>query len=309
MSKMDRLDVLQLFIRVADTGSFSKAASAAGISQPTASKQVAALEARLGAQLLRRTSRGMSLTSAGQDYYESAVRLLDDVEVAESRIGHGQIAPSGLVRVAMSPGIGRLYVIPRLPEFFARYPDVSLALDISERHVSLIEDGIDVALRIGHLSDSSLMARRIGRVEYGSVASPAYLETFGTPMVPGDVEQHKCIAYMFRGAQRAWEFSTPSGPVTIAPKAQVSTNDAEHLRASVLAGLGIAHTLTWLFAADIAEGRVVKVLPGFVPPAFPVNAVWPGGRRVSGKVKVFIDFLAEVFASEPTLRIDGFSRD
>ncbi|MDB6144392.1 MAG: hypothetical protein JWP80_3436 [Pseudomonas sp.] len=302
---MDRLDVLQLFVRVADTGSFSKTALAAGVSQPTVSKQIAALEERLGAQLLRRTSRGLSLTSAGQDYYESAVRLLDDVAVAESRIGHGQIAPSGLVRVAMSPGIGRFYVIPRLPEFFARYPDVSIDLDISERHVNLIEDGIDVALRIGNLSDSSLMARRIGGVEYGTVASPAYLEAHGTPTVPSDLEQHQAVAYIFRGAPKVWEFKGPEGSQTVVPKARVRSNDAEHLRASVLAGLGIAHNLTWLFAQDIARGTVIRVLQDYVPPPFPISLVWPGGRRVTGRVKVFIDFLAEIFADEPTLSIQA----
>lgn len=300
---MDRLDVLQLFVRVADTGSFSKAARAAGIGQPTVSKQIAALEARLGAQLLRRTSRGLSLTGAGQDLYDSAVRLLQDLVAAEARIGRGRVSPSGLVRVATSAGLGRMYVVPRLPEFFARFPDIALDLDISERHVNLIEDGIDVAIRIGRLSDSSLVARGIGSMEAVTVAAPSYIERFGEPMTPDDLERHACVVFMFRGAPNPWEFKAPSGTRAILPKGPVRTNDAEHIRAAVRAGLGIGHNASWLFAADIASGAVRRLLREFVPAPYPINAVHPGGRLLPGKVKVFVDFLAQICADEPTLRI------
>jgi LysR family transcriptional regulator for bpeEF and oprC len=300
---MDRLDVMRLFLRVADTGSFSRTARAAGIAQPTVSKQIAALEKRLGAQLLRRTSRGLSVTEAGQAYYESAVRLLGDFDAAEARVGHGQIAPSGRVRVAISAAFGRIYVIPRLPEFFARFPDVSFDFDISERHVNLIEDGIDVAIRMGHLSDSTLLARRIGSMRAMTVATPDYLKAFGEPGTPFDLQGRTGIAFMFQGAVRSWRFKGPDGPLTVTPKEILRTNDAEHIRAAVLAGIGIGHAAGWLFAADVRSGALRHLLQDYTPPPDPINAVWAGGRVLPGKVKVFIDFLADICAGDDHLKI------
>jgi len=300
---MDRLDVMQLFVRVADSGSFSKAARAAGIVQPTVSKQIAALETRLGAQLLRRTSRGLSLTSAGQDFYESAVRLLAELEAAESRIGHGQVAPSGRVRVALSPALGRMYVVPHLPEFFARFPDVSVDFDISERHVNLTEEGIDVAIRIGRLADSALSSRRIGSVEAVTVASPAYLARHGEPATLSDLERHACVTFMFHGAPYTWQFEGPSGPVAFEPKGPVRTNDAEHIRAAVIAGLGIGHAASWLFAKELASGALKPILNGSAPALYPIHAVFPGGRCVPSKVKIFVEFMTRIFAADPTLKI------
>jgi LysR family transcriptional regulator for bpeEF and oprC len=300
---MDRLDVMQLFARIAETGSFSKAARAAGVGQPTASKQITALEERLGAQLLQRTSRGLSLTDAGQAYYENCVRLLGEIEAVESSVGRGQTSPSGVVRVTLSAGFGRMYVVPRLPAFFAQYPDLTVDFEISERHVNLIEDGIDVAIRIGFLSDSTLRARRIGSAQAVTVASPAYLETFGEPTTPADLERHAAVVFMFRGAPRPWEFKGPSGAIAIQPKGGIRTNDAEHIRAAVRASLGIAHNAGWLFAPDIASGAVRVLLGGYAPNLYPIHAVHPGGRIVPTKVKAFIDFVARVCAEEPSLRI------
>lgn len=300
---MDRLAVMQLFVRVVETGSFSRAAKALGVNQPTVSKQIAALEAHLGAQLVRRTSRGLNLNAAGQDFYESALRILNDVEEAESRIGRGQLAPAGLVRVAISAGLGRMHVLPRLPEFFAVYPDVSIDFDVSERHVSLIEDGIDVAIRIGPLADSSLLARRIGTVEPFTVATPAYIERNGAPATPDELERHAGVVFMHHGAARPWQFKTAAGLVSYVAKGPVRSNDAEHIRAAVLSGLAVAHNLSWLFAAELASGEVVRLLADYSPGTYPINAVRPAGKRLPSKVKVFIDFLAEVFAAHPHLRV------
>jgi LysR family transcriptional regulator, regulator for bpeEF and oprC len=300
---LDRLDVMQLFVRIAETGSFSKAARATGIGQPTASKRIAALEDRLGARLLQRTSRGLSLTDAGQAYYEVSVRLLGEIEAAESSLGRGRISPSGMVRVALSAGFGRMYVVPRLPEFFARYPDLAIDLNVSERYVNLIEDGVDVAIRIGVLADSALLARRIGSMEAVTVASPDYLDRFGEPKTPADLERHRAVIFMSRGAPRIWEFKGPSGAIAMQPRGQVRTNDAEHIRAAVRNGLGVAHNASWLFAPDIASGNVRSLLGDYAPDPYPIHAVYPGGRIIPAKVKVFVDFLAQVFAQEPSLRI------
>jgi LysR family transcriptional regulator, regulator for bpeEF and oprC len=284
---MDRLNAMQLFARVVESGSFSKAARAEGVVQPTVSKQIAALEDHLGAQLLNRTSRGISLTAAGQDFYDSAVRLLDELDEAEARVGRGQIAPSGLVRVATSAAIGRMYLVPHLPDFFARYPDIRLDFDVSERHVSLIEDGVDVALRIGNLADST----------------PVYLDRFGEPKTPAELAGHACIGFIFQGAPQAWRFNGPVGPIVLEPHGAFRSNDAEHIRAAVLAGVGIGHNASWLYAPAIGAGMLKPLLGDYAPHPNPIHAVCPAGRRVPGRVRAFIDFLAEICAADPHLRI------
>lgn len=300
---MDRLDAMQLFVRVADSGSFSKAAIASGVSQSTVSKQVAAIESRLGVQLLRRTTRGLSVTEAGQQYYESILQLIEAVDDAEARVGHAQLAPTGVLRVAISAAFGRFYVLPHLPEFFERYPDVTIDFDISERHANLVEDGIDVAIRIGVLSDSSLVAKRIGGVRYVTVGTPAYFERHGVPQHPRDIEKMPCVVFMFQGASRAWRFFENGAPVVVDGRPVVRTNDAEHIRGSVLAGIGLGHNPGWLYARDIAEGKLQQVLAGYSPPSFPISAVSPAGRRQTRKAQVFTEFLAEKFQSVPELSL------
>jgi LysR family transcriptional regulator for bpeEF and oprC len=302
---MDRLDAMQLFVRVADSGSFSKAAIASGVSQSTVSKQVAAIESRLGVQLLRRTTRGLSVTEAGQQYYESILQLIEAVDDAEARVGHAQLAPTGVLRVAISAAFGRFYVLPHLPEFFERYPDVTIDFDISERHANLVEDGIDVAIRIGALSDSSLVAKRIGGVRYVTVGTPAYFERHGVPQHPRDIEKMPCVVFMFQGASRAWRFFENGAPVVVDGRPVVRTNDAEHIRGSVLAGIGLGHNPGWLYARDIAEGKLQQVLAGYSPPSFPISAVSPAGRRQTRKAQVFTEFLAEKFQSVPELSLSA----
>jgi LysR family transcriptional regulator, regulator for bpeEF and oprC len=302
---MDRLDAMQLFVRVADSGSFSKAAIASGVSQSTVSKQVAAIESRLGVQLLRRTTRGLSVTEAGQQYYESILQLIEAVDDAEARVGHAQLAPTGVLRVAISAAFGRFYVLPHLPEFFERYPDVTIDFDISERHANLVEDGIDVAIRIGALSDSSLVAKRIGGVRYVTVGTPAYFERHGVPQHPRDIEKMPCVVFMCQGASRAWRFFENGAPVVVDGRPVVRTNDAEHIRGSVLAGIGLGHNPGWLYARDIAEGKLQQVLAGYSPPSFPISAVSPAGRRQTRKAQVFTEFLAEKFQSVPELSLSA----
>ncbi len=300
---MDRLNALQLFVRVAEAGSLTKAAAVLGIGQPAVSKQMAALEKRLGAQLINRTARGLSLTAAGQDYYESAVRLLQEFEDAEDRVGRKQASPAGLIRVASSAGLGRMYLLPKLAGFFARYPEVSLEFDISERFISLIEDGIDVAIRIGHLADSTLVARRIGSMTLATVATPAYLDEHGEPKVPADLIRHACVGFVFHGGLSDWLFQGPAGPISIATNARIRSNDAEHLRAAVLGGFGLGHHASWLYAPELASGEVRQVLKVYAPHPAPIHAVCPSGRRIPSRVRVFIDFLAELCAGDPYLRI------
>jgi LysR family transcriptional regulator, regulator for bpeEF and oprC len=188
------------------------------------------------------------------------VHLLNDLDAAESRIGRGQASPSGLVRVALSAGFGRMYVVPKLPDFYVRYPDITVDIDVSERHANLLGEGIDVAIRIGKLRDSSFVARRIGSCEAATVATPGYLQGRGEPLVPSDLDQHDCVVFTFHGAQRPWQFKGPSGSLAFEPKGILQSNDAEHIRAGVLAGLGIGHNASWLFALEISSGAVRRVL-------------------------------------------------
>ena len=299
---MDRLDAMRLFVRVVETASFSKAAKVEGLAQPTVSKQIAALEGRLGAQLVRRTSRGLSVTEAGRDYYDSCVRLLGDLDVAESRVGRGRISPAGRIRVALGPGFGRMYVVPRLPAFFQRYPDIAVDFEISDRHVNMIEDGIDVAIRMGKLADSMLIARRIGTMQPVAVATPAYIDASGEPQTPDDLNRHPCVTFMFHGAPRPWEFIGPAGLIRFVPDGRFRCNDAEHIRAAVLSGIGVGYNASWLYAAELSSGAIVPILRDYVAPTYPIHAV-SAGRQMSSKVKVFVDFLADILAGDPHLKI------
>jgi LysR family transcriptional regulator for bpeEF and oprC len=300
---MDRLDAIGLFVRVVDSGSFSAVARTLGIGQPAVSKQIAALEVHLGAQLLQRTSRSLTLTEAGRDFYESAVRLVGDLEAAESRVGRGRIAPSGLVRATVAPVFGRLYVVPRLREFFLRYPEVAVELVVADRLINLVEEGVDVGIHNGELSDSSLIANKIAQTPVITVATPTYLASHGEPATPAELERHACVIYSQQGAPRAWGFSGRFGPITHQPKGAFRTNDAEQIRTAVLADLGLAHTPGWLFASEIASGAVRTLLNEFEPAKLSISAVRPGGRFLASKVRVFIDFLAEIFAEEPSLAL------
>ena len=298
---MDRLDAIRLFVRAVESGSFAAAARAAGIGQPAVSKQIAALEQRLGAQLLRRTSRSMALTEAGQTYYESAVRLIGDFEAAESLIGRGQAQPSGLVRVSVAPVFGRLCVVPRLAAFLALYPDISIELSSSERNVNLIEEGFDLGIRIGELADSSMRVRKLATAPLVTVATPAYLASHGIPATPGDLERHVCVVFLHHGELWPWVFAGESGPILHLPKGNFRTADAEQILAAALAGLGLAHAPGYLFAAEIASGALRVVLHDDEPAPLPINVVHAAGRRLPTKVRVLVDFLAQTLPQDPSL--------
>ncbi|MDN7182950.1 LysR family transcriptional regulator, partial [Caballeronia sp. SEWSISQ10-4 2] len=233
---MDRLEGIKIFVRVVESGSFSAVARELGTGQPAISKQVAALEEHLGAQLLMRTSRSLSLTEAGRDFYESAVRLISDLEAAESRIGSGQVSPSGVVRVSAAPAFSRLYVVPQLPAFRVRYPKVVVESLVSERTINLVDEGIDLAIRNGALADSSLIARKIGEFALVAVASADYLERRGVPKRPSDLDRHDGVFFVSRDGPRPWTFASRAGVVSHQAGASFRTNDGEEQRAAVLAG-------------------------------------------------------------------------
>lgn len=299
---MDQLNQMRIFVRVVETGSFSRAGKAEDIAQSTVSKEVSSLETRLGTQLIRRSSRGLSVTEKGQEFYDFAIGMLADLDAAESRIRSGEVSPKGRIRVASPPVFSSKLIVPQLPSLFERYPNLTIDLEVSERYVSLVEDSVDVAIRIGDLADSSLLARQIGCVEAVVVAAPSYLEAYGSPKAPADLEHHTCLPFMFQGSSKTWKFRGPEGEITIGPTARLRTNDADSVHAAVRAGLGLAQGPSWMFADEIAAGMLVSVLSDFRPRLFPIHAISSESRRMTGAIKVFVDYIAEVIKSEPHLR-------
>lgn len=299
---MDQLVAIRMFQRVVETGSFSAVAREFGVAQPTISKQVAALETHLGAQLLHRTSRRLSLTEPGREYYEATATVLADLEAAAQRVGRRQTSPSGLLRLALPAGFGRLHVVPLLPAFLERCPDLALDIVVSDRFIDLIEEGVDLAIRIGELRDSSLIAKRLGSSPRRTLASAAYLDRRGEPLAPDELAQHDCVVFTVGSAPRAWRYEGVDRPIELTPRGRVRANDAETVRRAVLSDLGIALAPTWLFADELAAGTVRAVMPGYQAAPMPIHAVFPATRRAPSKVRVAVDFLTETFAGIACLR-------
>jgi LysR family transcriptional regulator for bpeEF and oprC len=299
---MDRLSTLQMFVRVIELGSFTRAAQELGLGQPAISKQVAGLEAHLGTQLLDRTSRGLRATSAGLDLYHSAIRLIAAFEETEGRIRSGGSGAAGLVRVATPPAFGRMYIVPKLPAFFEQFPEIVVEFSVAQRRVDLIRDGVDVALRVGELASSNLLVRRIGSMRTITVAAPDYLAKHGTPNDLRELIQHRLIVGQTDGATLPWHFRSEAGVTSMTPLGQFRSNDGEDLRAAALVGLGILHGPKALLHADVEAGRVVQILRHLAPDAVPIQAVSVSGRKIAQRAKLFIDFLSATFATEPGLR-------
>jgi DNA-binding transcriptional LysR family regulator len=292
---MDRLDAIHLFVRLVECGSFSAVGREVGIGQPAVSKQISALERHLGAQLVLRTSRQIVITEAGQTFYESAKHLLDDFDAVETSVGERQQFPKGLVRVNTAPAHGRLCVTPLLPEFFKRYPDIEIEMSVSERNVDLVGEGVDLAIRHGRLIDSSLTVRKLSEVDMVLVASPAYLSLRGVPTRLADLDKHTGIVFAKDREPRPWVLKNKKQSISYAPRGSFISGDAEQNRAAVLCGLGITQAPLWLVADEIRSGQVEVLLPELQPGPLPINLVYPAGRRIPKRVRVFIDYLVSEY--------------
>ena len=292
---MDRLDAMQVFVRVIEKGSFSAVAKERGIGQPALSKQISSLEDELGTELIHRTSRSIALTEPGRDFYESALRILDDFENATSRIGRGQTAPKGLIRVTVPPTFARLHMVSKLPAFFAAYPDIAIEIAESESPTTIIEDGFDLAIHSGELPDSTLIARRLGQTMIVLVATPQYLSRHGAPGSPEDLHHFRSVVFVERGSVQPWSFGSGEDTKRVIPTGVFRTSDLEQMRMGVLEHIGIAQAPAWLFAAELREGTVVRLLTPFER-TVPILAVRPASRRMSAKVRIFIEHLEKTFA-------------
>jgi LysR family transcriptional regulator for bpeEF and oprC len=283
---------MELFVRIAETRSFSAVAKERRIGQPAVSKQISALEAELGTELLHRNARPIALTEAGREFYHSAQRILGDFESTTSRIGRGQTAPGGVVRVAVPPSFARLHMITKLAAFFERYPDIAVELGTSESPTSLIEDGFDLAIHSGDLADSSLVARRIAQTLTILVATPQFLARHSLPRSIDELRSLPAIPFIQNGAVQTWEFSATQ---RITPSGAFRVGDLEQLRVGVLEHLGIAQAPAWLFAAELREGTVLRLLTAHER-TVAISAVRPAIRRVPTRVRVFMEHLEASFA-------------
>lgn len=303
---MDKLRAMQTFVRVVEAGSFSAVAREAHATQSAVSKQLAALEHALGARLLNRTTRSLALTEEGERYFEQARRLVGEIAEAESSLRLGEQNLTGWLRIAASVGFGRLKLLPHVKTFLAAYPDVKIDLRLNDAFVDLVEQGIDVAVRIGELPDSTLVAKRIGTSKRVLVASGEYLRSLPTsakiPRTPEDLQQLNCIVYTELATQNAWTFfagaSAPlpvGSALTIRAQGNMQTNSSEVVRSAVLSGMGIGFSPTWLFEDELAKGDLQVLLPDWFAPSIPVHLVSPGQRRQSAKVRAFADHLANAY--------------
>ncbi|HUI95380.1 MAG TPA: LysR family transcriptional regulator [Xanthobacteraceae bacterium] len=297
---MDRLAAIEAFVRVAECGSFSQAAERLRSSKSVVSRQVGALEAELGARLIHRTTRALTLTEAGRSYFERATRILADLAEANASVGQLQAAPRGRLRVSAPVSFGFLHLAPALPDFLDRHPDVEVEMTMNDRFVDLVDEGFDVAVRIGKLDDSSLVARKIAPMRRTVCAAPAYLQRRGTPASPDDLEAHECVCYSNVGRSEEWRFVRPDGapwPVEVHGRLHVNNGDA--LRAAALRGFGLAVLPSFLVGRDFQSGALVSVLAPFMPQDSAVYAVYPHARHLSPKVRAFVDFLAERYGPDP----------
>lgn len=283
-----------IFAKVAETGSFTAAAQALGLSKSSVSKQVARLEDSLGVRLLNRTTRRMSLTEAGAVLFERCRRIAEDLEDARAAVSHLQEAPRGLLRVnaPVSYGIGHL--APVLPGFMAAYPDLKIDLTLADRRIDLVEEGVDIAIRIGNLDDSSLIARRIVSYRRIVLAAPEYWDKAGRPSRPEELERHNCLSYSYLATGRNWSFVDANGrPLSVRVDGSLTANNGETLVRAAEAGLGVIWSPTFLCADAANTGRLEPVLERFEAEPVGVHAVFPHSRNLSTKVRVFVDYLIE----------------
>jgi DNA-binding transcriptional LysR family regulator len=300
----DTLALYRSFVRVVEAGSFTAVADELGSTQPTVSRQIAALEVHLGCVLFQRSTRALTLTDDGRTFYALAQRTLEAAAEAETAVGRRKGRPTGTLRLACPVVFGRLHVVPRLGRFLERYPDVAVDLVMNDGFADLVEDGIDLAIRIGEVSEQDLVVRRIGMTRRVTVASPGYLAARGEPAQPSDLETHDCIVYTRLSTGASWRFDGPDGPISVRVAGRLRVNNSEGVREAALGGTGIAVVPVWHVTQEIDEGRLRVILRDFEPKPLPTQAVYPSRRFLPLKVRAMIDFLAHEFELDP--RLSGY---
>lgn len=295
---MDRIECMTSFVRVVEAGSFSAVARELDTTQPTISKQIAGLEDYLDVQLLTRSTRTLSLTDAGSRFYEYCQQVLEAFAEAEASVGKRQ-QPSGLLRLSCPVSFGQMQIMPRMKVFLDRYPDIKVNLTMTDQFVDLVEEGVDLAIRIGEVQDNSLITCRIGTTKRVAIGATSYFEQAGEPQVPSDLTRHNCIVYTRLATGNEWHFQSASELVKVKVNGNFQANNSIAVREAVLAGLGIAVSPVWLFGDQIDRGDLKIVLKAYQPIPLPIHAVYRRGRFQSAKVRCLIDFLADEFKLDP----------
>ncbi len=303
--KMNKLQAMEVFVQVVDAGGFTRAAEHMQLPKATVSTLVQSLEAELAVKLLHRTTRQVSVTADGAAYYERCLRILSDVREAEESLSRNRLSPSGRLRVDAPTGLASELLIPALPDFFIRYPDIQLELGCSDRQIDLVGEGVDCAVRGGALDDSSLIARRVAIMHFVTGASPAYLEKYGTPEHPNELLRHRCVNYFNARSGKIydWDFTRDGERVQVQLPGDIAVNDSNAYVAAGLAGLGIVQMTNFMFEPLIRQGRMQPVLSDWTSDPLPVHVVYPQNRHLSAKVRVFVEWVAELFSNHPSMRL------
>ena len=302
---MDQIQAMRIFVRVVEAGTFTRAADSLNLPKATVTKHVQALEERLRVKLLNRTTRRVTVTPDGAAYYDRTVRLLTDLDDIEASMTNARANPRGRLRIDVGTSVAQLLIIPHLAEFHARYPDIQVDVGVSDRTVDLIGDNVDCVIRGGELSDQSLVARRIGNLEFITAAAPAYLERKGTPTHPLEIEEkHASVIYFSPQSGRHYplEFRRGDESIDITGPYQLSVNESNAYVTSIVAGLGIGQITSWQAQRYLASGALVQLLPDWTQPLLPVYVVYPPNRHLSAKVRAFVDWAAELFQREDHLQ-------
>jgi DNA-binding transcriptional LysR family regulator len=288
----DRLQELQVFVRAAESGSFSRAARELGLSQPSVSRIIGELEARLGVTLLLRTTRRITVTDAGALFLDRAREILAEIEDAEDA-ARGIDSLRGIIRLALPVIYGTREIIPRLPRFLAAHPLLQVEMAVADARQDLVAEGADIAIRLGELGDSGFGARKLETLETMLVASPLYLKARGTPKTPADLASHDCIFGPGNFGRDSWSFTRNGTEISVDVRGRIHTDSGPGVFASAIAGLGIAMASTVMFAAEVKAGALVPLLRGYKLEPVDVHAVFPGGPRPSTKVRALVDFLVK----------------
>ncbi|ANN76127.1 LysR family transcriptional regulator [Bordetella flabilis] len=294
---MDRMAAMETFVSVVEAGSFSAAARRLGLGQPAVSKSIAQMEQNLGVRLLLRSTRGLTTTDAGQRFYEHARRAIEEADEAELAARSASAGLSGKLRVTAAVTFARLHILPALKPFLDQHPQLDIDIALDDRNIDLLEEGIDVALRMGLLDDSAMTARRIGQSPRRVIGTPRYFEQAGIPQTPADLSRHQAIVYSQRGGGESWSFSQNGSEVAVVVAGRVRVSAAEGMRAAVLSDMGLAVASEWMFSPELADGKVRTVLTDWKLPPIDLWAVFPSGRLATSKARAFVAFVEEVLAN------------
>lgn len=301
---MDTLLSMRVFVRIVESGGFTRASELTGLATPRVSELLRQLEQHLRCRLLNRTTRRVSLTEDGSAYYQRCVAVLGEIDDMEASLSRARSAPKGRLKVNLPTAMAKHIVIPALPSFVSKYPDISIELGVTDRQVDIVGEGVDCVVRVGELEDSGMVARRIGSMSTCTCAAPEYLEAHGVPETIDDLAQHLAVHYILQdtGRPRGWDYVVDGKPRIVQMRGMVAVNDTDAHVACALAGLGLVKTSVYLVEPALASGRLREVLQDFNVAPRPVSVIYPPNRNLPQKLKLFVDWLSALYAGIPVLQ-------